>query len=370
MSARKKPPAKRNAPAHALSVDDFAGIVRQQEEAARERVILLLRRKGGAVPELAAAAGCSERLVRRVLQELKEAKTVLHETAGRISIGTSMAPSFVDGALHEYVSRPDNTFVFGALGDSHLGSKYERLDVTNDLYDRYAEAGVDRVYHTGNWIDGDEPKNRHDISVHGMEPQLEYLATHYPARRGIVTYAVAGEDHEGWWTRSEGIDIGRRAEQTMRERARSDWVNLGFMEAHVRLVNANTGKSSVMAVVHPGGGSAYALSYSIQKIVEALEGGEKPAVGLYGHYHKLWAGNIRNVWVVCTGSGQDQTIFTRNKVKQEVHVGGTIIKLEQDPATGAIVAMTPQLIRYFVRGFYNHRWDRAGEVTKPARTVA
>jgi hypothetical protein len=141
------------------------------------------------------------------------------------------------------------------------------------------------------------------------------------------------------------------------------------MEAHVRLVKANTGKSSVLAVVHPGGGSAYALSYSVQKIIESLDGGEKPAVALYGHYHKLWAGNIRNVWCLQTGCTEDQTPFMRKK-KLEAHVGGAIVALEQDPETGAIIGFTPQLIRYFNRGYANHRWSHAEGVTLPSRSVA
>ena len=351
------------------TLEEFAAITAQQIEEQKQRLLSILRHGGGTPAELAAASGAPEKIVRQVIEELRAAKIVLHEGAGRIAIGTSLAPEFVAGAAIEYVSRKDNTFVFGALGDSHLGSKYERLDVTNDLYDRYAAVGVDRVFHTGNWVDGDGHLNRHDLAVHGMEEQFAYLAKNYPARKGITTYAVAGEDHEGWWTRSEGIDVGKRAEQTMREHGREDWVNLGFMEAHVRLVNANSGKEAILAVVHPGGGSAYALSYSIQKIIEALEGGEKPAVGLYGHYHKLWAGNIRNVWVVCTGCGQDQTVFMRNKVKQEAHVGGTMVELEQDPKTGAILAMTPKLIRYFVRGYYGNRWARGAQNVLPPRSV-
>lgn len=353
-----------------LDAADITKIAERQNEELKERVLAKLRHGGGTVAEISANSGASSKLVAKVLEDLRAANVIVDDRGGHLSIGTSAAPAYTDGDIIEYVSRKDNTFIFGALGDSHLGSKYERLDVLNDLYDRYEAAGVDRVFHTGNWIDGDEPKNRHDIQVHGMEPQLDYMAENYPARPGITTYAVTGEDHEGWWTRSEGIDIGRRAQQTMYDHGREDWKNLGFMESHVRLVNANSGASHVMAVVHPGGGSAYALSYSIQKIIEALEGGEKPAVGLYGHYHKLWSGTIRNVWVVCTGAQQDQTVFTRNKVKQEVHVGGTIVKLEQDPRTGAIVSMMPQLIRYFARGYYNGRWNRARPANKPARTVA
>ena len=69
------------------------------------------------------------------------------------------------------------------------------------------------------------------------------------------------------------------------------------------------------------------------------------------------------------GSGQDQTVFMRNKVKQEAHVGGSLVELEQDPETGAILAMTPKLIRYFVRGYYNNRWNRARAATKPVRST-
>lgn len=343
--------------------------IKQNDALVLKKLTVGLKR-GATLEELAQEASTSQGFVLDLILDLRKKGSVIDEMGGRYAFGKSLAPAFTGGAQFKYVSRKDNTFVFGALGDSHLGSKYERLDVTNDLYDRYVKRGVDRVFHTGNWIDGDEPKNRHDISVHGLEPQLKYLAENYPKRNGLTTYAVTGEDHEGWWTRSEGIDIGVRAEDTMRKHGRKDWVNLGFMESHVRLVNANSGKESVMAVVHPGGGSAYALSYSIQKIIEALEGGEKPAVGLYGHYHKLWSGNIRNVWVVCTGCGQDQTIFTRNKIKQETHVGGTVVELEQDPRTGAIIAMKCQLIRYFVKGYYNDRWSRATEAVLPYRAAA
>jgi predicted phosphodiesterase len=281
--------------------------------------------------------------------------------------GAPPPPAFVHGPCLEYVSRPDNTFLFGAVGDNHAGSKYERQDVIEDLYTRFERARVDRVFHTGNWIEGESRFNKHEITVRGLDAQVRHLVDTYPRRGGIVTYAVHGDDHEGWYGQREGVDMGRYCEHRMRDAGRHDWVDLGFMEAFVRLRNANTGKSSVLAIVHPGGGSAYALSYAIQKIVESLDGGEKPAVGLYGHYHKLWAGNIRNVWCVQTGCSQDQTTFMRKK-RLEAHVGGVLVGLEQDPETGAIISMTPQLIRYFNRGYYNNRWSMAGDVSLPRRS--
>lgn len=280
---------------------------------------------------------------------------------GRVSIQTTQAPSFVHGPAIKYESRDDNTFVFGATGDSHLGSKYERLDVLNDLYDRFAARGVDRVFHTGNWIDGFRARlNDQDVHVANIEGQLEYLAENYPQRKGITTYAVTGDDHEGWWAQ-DGVDIGKRAVHTMQDHGRKDWVDLGYMEAHVELVNKNTGKSSILAVVHPGGGSAYADSYSVQKIIESLDGGEKPAVALYGHYHKLMFGEYRNVWWIQTGCTQDQTPFARKK-KLRYSVGGAIAVLEQDPETGAIIGCEVKLMRYFVKGYYNNRWSKWGSV--------
>ncbi len=276
-------------------------------------------------------------------------------------------PAFISGASL-YPSRKDNTYVFGVVSDTHLGSKYERLDVLEDLYTQFSAAGVDRVYHAGNWVEGEAPFNYHELLVHGMDAQLQYLAKHYPYRTDIHTYAVSGDDHEGWWAQKTGVNIGAYAESVMRnDRGRLDWHDLGYMEAHVRLQNANTSAEAIMSVVHPGGGSAYALSYAIQKAIESLEGGEKPAVAIYGHYHKLWAGNIRNVWVLSAGCTKDQDSFMRKK-RIEAHIAGTIVTLQQDPESGAITGFLPNMKRYFNRGFYSHRWSHSGNVTLPPRS--
>lgn len=192
----------------------------------------------------------------------------------------------------------------------------------------------------------------------------------YSARPHVLRVSRHSTGHIGRALEVVAHETLHMAQAVLGIAPKHDWHDIGFMEAHVKLVNANTGKTAIMAVVHPGGGSAYALSYSVQKIVEALEGGEKPAVSLYGHYHKLWSGTIRNVWVLCTGCTQDQTVFTRNKIKQEVHVGGALVGLEQDPETGAIIGFAPKLMRYFVKGFYDNRWSKAGQPAMPERRIA
>lgn len=275
--------------------------------------------------------------------------------------------AYAKGSVFRLVSRPDNTFLFGACGDQHVGSKHYREDVCADLYARYADAEVQAVFNTGNWIDGEAHFNRHDLVAHGIDEQARLLAEVYPDA-GLDTYAIWGADHEGWYANREGIDVGSYVEGVMRGAGRTDWHNLGFMEAHVDLVNANTGKVAKLAVVHPGGGSAYAMSYRPQKIIESYEGGEKPSVVLFGHYHKLDPGLVRSVWYFQTGCCQDQTVFMRQK-SIEAHVGGGMLALEQDPETGAITGCSPTMWRYFNRGYYNNRWSKHGSVTQPPRTI-
>ena len=278
----------------------------------------------------------------------------------------------VEGAKWVLQSTRDNKFVFGAMGDLHAASKYCRWEVREQLMQRAVDAGATCIFDTGNWIDGEANFNRYDIEAVGADNQLQILAQNYP-KVGIPTFAVTGDDHEGWYIRREGIDIGRYCESVMRD-AGHEWTNLGYMEADIVLQNANSGKTAILRVVHPGGGSSYAISYRPQKIIESYEGGEKPAVALFGHYHKFDAGSIRNVWFGQTGCAQDQTPFMRKK-SIEAHVGGLVIELEQDPETGAIVGFRPDMRRFFNRRHYvakglaNNRWSGHGKPQMIPRRV-
>lgn len=276
------------------------------------------------------------------------------------------------GVQFELLSRPDNTFCFGAFGDLHAASKYTRWEVRDDLHRRAVKANAQCVFDTGNWIDGEAHFNRYDLEAVGLDAQLQILADRYP-RDGLRTYAVTGRDHEGWYVQREGIDVGRYCESIMND-ASHDWIDLGYMQADILLRNANTGKSSVMRVMHPGGGTGYAVSYRPQKIIESMEGGEKPAVLLLGHYHKIDAGLVRNVWYAQTGTGQDQTPFMAQK-SLEAHVGGVIVDMEQDPETGAILTYRPEMIRYFNKSYYfregsaNQRWSESGPIKAAPRAA-
>lgn len=330
-----------------------------------DRVIAALRKEPLGVKALAAKLRRSQKDVKGYLAQMQHRGVLVYCYGGKWAVEKEPHP--VDhGLKYTYHSRPDHTYVFGAISDTHLGSKYERLDVLNGLYDHFEAAGVDRVFHGGNWIDGEARINRHELNVFGLDGQCAYFAEQYPAKPSLVTYAISGDCHEGWFGKESKLDTGRHLERIMEEHGREDWRNLGFLESNVPLKNAASGKTSYLALKHPAGGTAYAISYKPQKIVEAIPGGEKPAVLLVGHFHKAEQVPIRNVMVFQLGCTQDQCTWTRKHNIQPV-VGGWIIRLRQDPRTGAICGAAGEWFHYFNRGYYNDRWSPSGPVKKPVK---
>jgi hypothetical protein len=331
-------------------------------------LIKILKRGPSPLPALALTCRVTPGQALDGLLGLQAAGVNVREADGCWTLERAPQSGLVAG-VSPFVSDAAGRHRFGYIGDTHLASKYARLDCLRDIYRRFADAGITTVFHTGNWIDGDASFNRYDVLMHGMDPQIRYLVQEYPAIPSLTTFAVAGNDHEGWYGKREGVDIGQHAQALMRQAGREDWVHLGHMEAFVPLQHAGSGRSSMLHVMHPGGGSAYAVSYTVQKIVEGYEGGEKPAVLLAGHYHKHEVINTRGVWVVQTACVQDQTPFARQK-KLRFELGAGIVELEQDADSGAILGCTVEMFQYFNRGFYtNERWSAGGPVQHVPRVA-
>lgn len=244
-------------------------------------------------------------------------------------------------------------FRFGAVSDNHMGSRYERLDVLHGLYDTFAAEGIKTVYNAGNWIDGEARFNVHDLNVHGLDRQLDYMIAHYPQREGIITEYIGGDDHEGWYTQKSGVDVGALLYDRAVKAGRHDLKYLGYMENDIVLTSPDGKGKTVIKVMHPGGGSSYAISYTSQKIVESFSGAEKPDILLIGHYHKAEYLYTRGVHVIQTGCTQDQSPFMRKK-RLSAHLGGWIIEFSTH-ANGAIDRIKTEFFPYYDRAF--HKWE-------------
>jgi hypothetical protein len=257
-------------------------------------------------------------------------------------------PTFIEPE----VFKGNRKFKFGVTADNHLGSRYERLDVLDALFNIWQAQGVKTVFQLGNMIDGEARFNKFDIHQYGLGAQVRYFVENWPQRKGMQTKFVTGDDHEGWYIQREGIDVGRFIQSEAQEAGRKDLIYLGHME-HDIVLKAKNGQA-IMRLIHAGGGSAYATSYSAQKIVESYQGGEKPHILLMGHYHKAEYGYPREVHCLQAGCTCDQTPFMRKR-KIQAHVGGWTIDFEQDD-DGIIHNFRVQWHAFYDKGHYDKAW--------------
>lgn len=255
------------------------------------------------------------------------------------------------------------TIKIGVLGDNQLGNMKARLDVLEAAYDHFAAEDIDTVLHTGNMIDGYNPRINFGELIpeagYTIDDQCAYAAEVYPLKDGITTYWIDGECHEGWWYRQSGVNVGRAMEMRFKDHGRHDLVHIGHLEADVELRVDGMPDSvhgPIARVSHPGGGTAYALSYKTQKSAESFQGGEKPQIQFVGHFHKFDWNYHREVHNVMTGTTCDQTKFMR-KHNIPAHVGYLIAELKILPEEGTLESLKIEWVPWYDRGFYES-WSR------------
>jgi len=231
--------------------------------------------------ELADMFNVSPRRIFEAVEELKKKNIAVDNfNNGGLQLAVDIKP--IEEPFRIQLSKhKEKEFPIGFVTDNHVGSKYERLDVLNALYDRFKSYGVETVYQGGNIIDGECRFNKFDIYAHGVDSQVKNLIEKYPVREGIKTYFITGDDHEGWFVQREHVNIGQMIEDEAKRNGRNDLIFIGHMERDIEYKQAKG--SSIIRVIHAGGGSAYAVSYTSQKYVESLQGGEKPQIVLVGH---------------------------------------------------------------------------------------
>lgn len=247
---------------------------------------------------------------------------------------------------HKSVWDGTQTIKIAIMGDTQIGSKYTQWTHLKNFYDICAEEGIKDIYHTGDVTDGLKMRPGHEYELYEVsaDEMIDDVVANYPKRDGITTHFITG-NHDASIYKQIGYDIG-----TAIANKRSDMKYLGRDCAVIYLT-----PNCKLELRHPWDGTAYALSYKTQKIVESMESDSKPNILAVGHYHKAEYLFYRNVHVLQSGCFQSQTPFTRGK-GISVHLGGWILTIKVE-ADGTIKSIAPQFIPYYasIKDDYKNR---------------
>jgi hypothetical protein len=214
-----------------------------------------------------------------------------------------------------------NTLKFGLCGDTQFGSLYEFLPGLRGFYALCQKEGISHILHTGDVLDGWKMYKGQEFELHriGWQQQRDWFCKQAPEIKGITTHFITG-NHDASFKKLAGVDVGVALEEL-----RPDWKFLGEDMGNVEFPLAN-GRSCRVMLVHPDGGTAYAQSYHVQKMIESLAGGDKPHILCVGHYHKSdLMPTYRNIAAFQSGTFQKQTGYMKRK-RLAAQVGGWIVE--------------------------------------------
>lgn len=224
----------------------------------------------------------------------------------------------------------------GIVSDTHFGSKWAQYTSLKRFYEICKAAGIKDIYHCGDIDDGAESMHAgvmHEHHVIGGDAHVDNIVANYPHIDGITTHYISG-NHDDSFGIAAGINIGK-----MIAERRPDMHYLGRNIAHVALT-----PSCILEMRHPKDGSAYALSYKLQKLVETYDWDDHPAIVCVGHYHKFVTLYHRGMLLMHPGCFEGLTDFMRGKLGYAA-IGGVILDIALDK-DGRMVAATPTWVPY------------------------
>jgi len=186
------------------------------------------------------------------------------------------------------------------ISDTHLCSKYDRLDILRYLYAKAEDEGVQHVLHSGDFTDGKStrPEHIYELREPSYEGQVDYCVDKYPQFSG-KTYAIQG-NHDDWWYKSTGSEIVKAI-----AKQRDDIVYLGPDVADLKI-----GKLKIR-LFHGQGGGAYAKSYKLQKYLDTIPLEERPDILQTGHIHQSFYMKQDKTHCFQTSCLEDQTPYCR-----------------------------------------------------------
>jgi predicted phosphodiesterase len=233
-----------------------------------------------------------------------------------------------------FIPKDKSHIRFMALSDTHLGSKWDNVDLLKYAYGLAEDKECDFVTHSGDILEGDfhskRPDHVYQVRAHGLE-QVDYAIDKYP-QSSLKTYFCIG-NHDLTFVKTCGADIGKMIAKERPELIYlgQDLADLEFEKIKIRLR-------------HGAGSASYSKSYKLQKYCETLPVSDMPNIILQGHFH--FSGYFKNRGIYCFNvpSLQGYTPFAK-AMGMESEMGFWIIDLYTDK-DGNINRITPELYNF------------------------
>lgn len=220
------------------------------------------------------------------LSLLAEGKTHLLEPGRKIDINFS-----------------GNRVKIGVLTDTHIGHEKFNQNRLFAAFEEFKKEKVDFICHAGDVTEGmsHRPGHIYELTHLGYSKQKQYAVDLFGQWRDTPIYAIDG-NHDRWYIKSNGALIVKDISEVL-----DNFHFIGHDEGDIMVKNLK------INLWHGEDGNSYALSYRVQKIIESLQGGEKPHIMFCGHTHKYVKLFERNIHAISAGCIEDQTKWMRSK---------------------------------------------------------
>lgn len=192
----------------------------------------------------------------------------------------------------------------GVMTDTHIGHEKFYSERVYAAFEEFKKEKIDFICHAGDVVEGmsNRPGHIYELTHLGYDQQKNYAIEIFSQWADSPIYAIDG-NHDRWFLKSNGAIIVKDIAREL-----SNFNFLGHDEGDIILND-----SAFIRLWHGEDGNSYALSYRVQKILESLQGGDKPSIMFCGHTHKYVKLFERNVHAISVGCIEDQTKWMRSK---------------------------------------------------------
>ncbi len=229
---------------------------------------------------------------------------------------------------------------FGVISDTHMGHNKYRPDILEHAVNYFRKQKVEFVLHCGDILEGMSGREGHvyELDYVGASAQMDYAVEQLSKIEQPVYAITASNSHDGWFSSKNnmGLEVGPELERRVK-----NFSFIGYDEADV---NLDSGLK--IRMVHPGGGTAYAISYKMQKYLNAMSGGDKPHLLFQGHYHKVNYLFYRNVHAFDAGALEEQTVFMK-KMQSPSMIGYWVVDAVFNKNKKEVDRVRPEFVPFY-----------------------